>query len=188
MIKINRPFLKLMMAVGFLLLFALPVAAKGKGTRSYQLPGHGHFQILVPESWQEEVNKPGSGLPPTILFSPKSGEEFKVFITPIYAARPDIDMPKPETIRSIVEKAAQNAEIIAVEKTVPVMELKGPAVTGYYFSATDQAPAEGEYKHLTQGMCRVGDLAPTFTILTNDDTGKVVAESLSVLKSARQVE
>jgi len=121
MIRMNQPFLKFMMVVGLLLLFAPPVVAEGNGTRSYQLPGHGHFQILVPESWQEDVRQPGSGLPPTIVFMPKSGEEFKVFITAIYAARPDIDLPNSETVRSILEKAAHNAESIAVEKTVPVM-------------------------------------------------------------------
>ncbi|HEY7676568.1 MAG TPA: hypothetical protein VIG69_05830, partial [Candidatus Methylomirabilis sp.] len=72
--------------------------------------------------------------------------------------------------------------------TIEVRELQGVAARGYYFSATDRAPKPGEYKFMTQGMLRVGSLLVTFTILTNDGQGNIVADALAMLRSARHVE
>jgi hypothetical protein len=57
---------------------------------------------------------------------------------------------------------------------------------GFYFSATDRAPKPDEYKFLTQGVVRVGELSVTFTILTNDGQDAVVKQALDALKSATQ--
>lgn len=93
-------------------------------------------------------------------------------------------MPGPEEMKSSVERAADGASQQAVEKTIPIRELKGSSGKGYYFSATDKAPKPDEFKYLTQGMLGVGDLAVTFTILTNDGQDAVVKEALSMLSSA----
>ena len=66
------------------------------------------------------------------------------------------------------------------------MEFSGRSGPGYCFSATDRAPQPGEYKYLTQGIVRVGELSVTFTILTNDGQEAVVKQALEALKGARQ--
>lgn len=186
-IKLNKTLLKFIVVAGLLLLSVAPALALNNSGRSYQLPGHGQFQLQVPESWQDKLKQPPDGVPPTIRFTPKSGPQFEVFITAIFAARPGIVLPEPIVLRSIVEKASQNVKSKSIEQNIQVLELKGPAVDGYYFSVTDRAPAPTGYKHITQGMFRVGDLAPTFTVLTNDDTGKILEEALTMLKNAVQV-
>ena len=64
-------------------------------------------------------------------------------------------------------------------------ELQGTAGKGFYFCATDRAPKPGEYKYLTQGTIRVGELLVTFTILTNDGQAGVVSGAMMMLKTAR---
>ena len=72
--------------------------------------------------------------------------------------------------------------------TILIKELKGPSAIGYYFSVTERSPKPGEYKYMTQGMLRVGELVPTFTILTNDGAESVVADSLAMLQGAIHVD
>jgi hypothetical protein len=66
------------------------------------------------------------------------------------------------------------------------VEFQGRSGPGFYFSATDRAPKPGEYKFLTQGIVRVGELSVTFTILTNDGQEAVVKQALEALKGASQ--
>ena len=68
-----------------------------------------------------------------------------------------------------------------------VNELTGTSGVGYYFSATDRAPAPGEYRYMTQGMISVGALAVTFTILTNDGQSGVVDDALAMVSRAAHV-
>ena len=55
------------------------------------------------------------------------------------------------------------------------------------FFSTDRAPKPDEYKYMTQGMILVGDIALTFTILTNDGQEIVITNALSMLKSSTHV-
>jgi hypothetical protein len=158
--------------------------AEDTATRRYELAGHGFLRMVVPKSWHEEVRQPAQQLPPTIVFTPKSGSAFQILLTPIFAVQQGMVMPTPWDVRRNVERAVEIAKGHAVEETVLLRELRGPSVIGYYFSVTDRAPKHGEFKHMTQGMFRVGDLAPTFTILTNDGAGNVVADALAMLKGA----
>jgi hypothetical protein len=41
-------------------------------------------------------------------------------------------------------------------------DLKGVTGLGFYFFATDRAPGPGEYKYLTQGIVRVGEISLAF--------------------------
>jgi len=158
--------------------------AEETATRTYQLPDHGFIQLQVPKSWREELRQPPGPLPPTIVFSSKTGASFKVLLTLLFSVRQDMAMPTPSEVKRNVERAAEGAQRQAVEKTISIKELKGPPVIGYYFSATDRSPKPGEYRYMIQGMLRVGDLAPTFTILTNKGAENINVESLSMLMSA----
>lgn len=170
-----------------LLFFAPFAVAEETTTRTYRLPDHGSIQLQVPRSWKEELRQPPRGLPPTIVFTPTTGASFQILLTPIFSVHEGMTLPTPSQLRMNVERAAENAKGQALEKTILVEELKGPSAIGYYFSATDRAPRPGEYKYMTQGMLRVGELAPTFTVLSNDGAGNIVAQSLSMLKGAAHV-
>lgn len=159
------------------------VSAESSSLRSYALPNHGSFQINVPRSWHEEIRRPPDNLPPTIVFTPRSGSAFQILITPLYTMKGDIQ-PFIDGVKPEVAHALEVAKSTALEKDVAIEELAGMSASGYYFSVTDKAPKPNEYKFMTQGVLRVGSLAPIFTILTNDDTKSIAEDGLAVMKSA----
>jgi hypothetical protein len=165
----------------------IAVAAEQTNDRRYPLPEHGVFQMKVPASWKDEVQQPPDQLPPTIVLRPASGDQFQAFITPIWPAKNDAPAPSDEAIRQLVQNAAEDAQSQATEKALKLMELQGSSGHGYYFSATDKAPKPGDFKFMTQGVLRVGELVVTFTILTNDDKRDVESAALTMLKGAMHV-
>lgn len=167
-----------------LIITSFMAAAENMETRSFTLQKHGSFMLKVPASWKDSVAQPPDGLPPTIMLSPKTGAQFQIAVTPIWPARPDVKSPTPDEMRSSVRQAADSVAQQAVEKSIEIKELKGPANTGYYFAATDRAPKPGEFKYLNQGMIAVRDLRVAFTILTNDGQDAIIKEALSSLSSA----
>jgi hypothetical protein len=168
-----------------LLIFSLNAsAAEQPIDRRYTLPDHGVFQMKVPPSWKEEIAQPPNALPPTIIFSPAKGNEFKIIITPIWKERDDTPVINDAAAQRMVERAMSKAQPNAAEKNLKMVEMKGSAGNGYYFSATDKAPEPGGYKFLTQGILLVDELVVTFTILTNDDQGVVAGAAITMLKTA----
>ena len=171
-----------------ILIFFVPEAAMGQaaGTveRRYVLPDHGNFVAQVPHDWKDQVRQPPNRLPPTIVFRQSSGPPFEILLTTIWPATRDRPAQSREALRKQVERAAENAKSQAVEAEPRVMEFQGRSGEGFYFSATDRAPKPGEYRFLTQGILRVGELTVTFTILTNDGQEHIVKQAIELLKSA----
>jgi hypothetical protein len=153
-------------------------------TRRFPIPGHGELALPVPEAWTYEILKPPDDLPPTITFSPASGAPFKVVVTAGGGAEPGEQALDTGTIRQQVESAAESATFQAIEKSIKVQELAGPALSGFYFSATDKAPKAGEYRCVTQGIARVGEIVLAFTILSNDGQEAIVRTALEMLRGA----
>lgn len=155
-------------------LAAAPVAQAGEEftERAFTLPGHGALTLWAPESWRHEIRQPKGVIPPTISFLPTAGQDFLIFITPVWPAEnPPAGYNSSGTIRALVEESAGVMQKSAVEERLEVRPIDG--ATGFYFSATDAAmvgrtPPPGEYRHLIQGILAVGDLLCTFTVLTND--------------------
>lgn len=169
-----------------LILAPFMASAENIVARSYTLQKHGTLELKVPESWSDSITQPTSELPPTIKLSPKNGAQFTILATPIWLAQADIKSPTPDELRATVRQAADIALLQSMEDSIEIKELKGPTNTGYYFTATDQAPQPGEFKHLNQGIIAVKDLLVSFTILTNDGQEAIVKEALSLLSSAER--
>jgi hypothetical protein len=175
-----------------MLIAALALAAAGTALadsvapRSYALPGHGQLQLGVPAEWLDQLDQPPKQVPPTIYFKPRNGAAFEILVTPLWAM-PDISpASSPQELDASVRAAAKSALAQSVEKTIKVKPLKGAAAAGYYFSATDKAPKAGDFKFLTQGLLRVGELTVTFTVLTNEGQDAVVKSALEMLAGASQ--
>jgi hypothetical protein len=165
----------------------ISVALAADGARkTYPVPDKTKLELSVPTAWKDEVREGDRGMPPTIVFAPREGQTFQVLVTPIWRPRPDVPVPTGAQIRDSVQRVADQMKTQAVEKELPVIEFKGATGPGYYFSATDKAPAPNEFKYLTQGMLLVGELAVTFSILTNDGQEKVRDDALAMLKAATQ--
>jgi hypothetical protein len=104
-------------------------------------------------------------------------------ITPRWAAPGAADFGTPGYLHELVEKAAQAVASESVEGRLDLVRVGGGR-PGYYFTATDRAPAPGDFKYLTQGAVRVGTLVCTFTILTGDDKTPVKNQVLTLLDQA----
>ena len=172
-----------------LVLLLMPGAAIAQTSaiseRRFTLPDHGSFVIQVPRDWKDQLRRSPRGSP-TILFSPGSGKPFQVLITTIWPATKDRPPHSRDQLRAIVERAAQGAKSQAVESELRIVEFQGRSGPGFYFSATDRAPKPGEFKFMTQGILRVGELSVSFTILTNEGQEVIVKQALEALKGTIQ--
>jgi len=176
-------------AVGCALLLLSPpvLAAAPTSVRSYPLPGHGTLELTVPSSWKQSVSRPPADLPPTIEFTPVSGSEFVIQVTPIWSLSQDSDpdLGEPETIRGFVEKVGRRQLDHAIEREINLKEIAGPKARGYLFTITDRAPAKGEWKYLTAGAVGVDGLLLSFTILTNSPDSGDRDRALRMIKQSR---
>ena len=170
------------------LLVTATVAAQANTTaaRRFTLPEHGQLVIAVPPDWKGELSQPANRMPPTITFTPASGKPFHILMTAIWPPTKDQQPQSRDQIRTTVQRGVDSARTQAVEKELRIVEFQGRTGPGFYFSATDRAPKPDEYKFLTQGVVRVGELSVTFTILTNDGQEAVVKQALDALKGATQ--
>ena len=160
------------------------VAADKATPRTYAAGDAGTFAMSVPAGWTDRVEQPQPGAPATITLGPGKGKPFQVMVTPISPAKAKAPVSTPGDIRTAVQRVADDIKPQAVEKAIPLVELKGAAGSGFYFSVTDKAPKPGEFKYMTQGILKVGELTVSFTILTNDGQAKVRKDALAMLAGA----
>ena len=87
-------------------------------TRAYPLSDHGSLRLEVPTAWADQVRQPSGQLPPTVIFSQKTGASFNVLITPLWAANRDTILPDGQKLKQMVQQSAEQAKTQAVEKTI----------------------------------------------------------------------
>ncbi len=165
-----------------------PAWAQDTGARRYELPNLDTLEFVVPPAWDETVDQPGDGGPPTIQLRPREGAAFEIYITPDWPDTPD-NAPDTETLRETVRGAAERIRDrprgdMPVEETLEIRRLQGASGVGFYFVATDRAPQPEEFRYMNQGALQVGDLTVMFTILTNEGQDAVVEAALDMLKNA----
>lgn len=173
-----------MMRRGAVLLVAavLNISAAEAGERIYELPGYGGVLILpVPPGWVEELRRPSDEGPPAINFHGAGREDFRVFIVPFPGAGADL--------AGMVRGAARGIAPLAAEEQIEIRSFGGD-VRGYWFRYSDRSlagtvPPEGDYIYTVQGAALVGDIALTFTVLTNDSRSAAVAATLRMVRGAR---
>ncbi len=164
---------------------ALGAAAAGVSDHGYPLRNHTGLILPVPDEWKEEIKAAGADAANSLYFTPQNGPAFAVAVTPIVAMKDGSDIPTADALRGLVSAEAQQLASRAVEKQLQIKELVGPSCKGYYFRATDSAPAPGEWKYLIQGMVRVGGIDLGFEILTNDGQEPVARAALEMVRHAR---
>lgn len=169
---------------GLLCLASVGAIAQNVVPRHFSLFGHGQLELAVPSTWSTDLRRAPGRLPPTLEIRQQAGAPFEILITVIWPMRQEIPLPDLPTLHEEVASAAKTAQSQAIDTRIVVRDLVGPTVRGYYFSATDRAPKEGEYKYMTQGAARVGRINLAFTILTNDGQESVVKAALKMLREA----
>ena len=165
-------------------LLAVSVALAAPAPVHILVPGRGEVALLVPSGWGQSRDSGAPGGAPTLSLAPQSGPTFSVMVT-VFPAGVHEGAIDPTPIRAFVGEAAKEAQSQAVEKKLLVLELKGSGGRGFYFTATDRAPAPGEWKYLTQGAIGIGSAMLVFTILTNDGQEAVSAAALDMVRRAR---
>jgi len=156
-------------------------------TKRFALAGRGFLELRVPSAWIDIVRQPGAGASatsPTIGFWPAQGRPFEITLTPHWPSPANARVPPEQYLREHVEGYALAIKDHAVEQKIGLVRLAGRSGPGFYLSATDKAPGPGEYRFVTQGALKVGELTLTFTILTNEGQSAVVAEALDMVRRA----
>ena len=156
--------------------------AVDSSTKDFSLPNHGSLSLTFPSSWKDNIRQPPDQLPPTITMETEGKNTFQMLLTPIWPAKKDMPQQSLATIKTNVQNAANHAASQAVENSIPLKEITGNSIQGYYFSATDKAPKPGEYKYMTQGTLQLNELTIPFTILSNDGGETDVSNALNMLK------
>ena len=165
----------------FLVLTALIIAfpAFADSVQTYYVADK-QIKISIPKGWKDKTKKELDENVMTVFFAPAQGESIRMWITAI-AAKTD----EPDAVKDILEKTLQGIRPQAVEKEFPFVPLDGKSVHGLYFSATDRAPAKGEYKFLTEGALAVdgSNIRVVFTILSNDGQQTAARQGLDMIKT-----
>ena len=174
---------RLLRSLPFLLL-ALPGAAAADRDVRIGLPGHGALYLRMPDGWEERISRPKPNEPPVILVTPASGTPFRIMISPVWPTAPEDKLPDADAIRAMMQSGAKAARDMAVEAEIPMQDLKGMGSVGTYFSVTDRNPT-GDFKNLTQGLARVGEIVVAFRIFSNGERGLVLEPALKMFRTMR---
>jgi hypothetical protein len=167
-----------------LLAASWPLAALEASSSHVALPGGDELWLRIPAAWSEKFDSPQKNMPPSVWLSQRQGPTFNVLITPLAGTAVGEAMSDDLKLHAIVTSIARNTLSRAVEMAIPVHDLTGADVHGYYIFATDRAPAPGEWKYLWQGMINIDDAPFAFTILTNDGQEAIAKAALELIRNA----
>lgn len=158
------------------------VFPQASSPRIFAIPGYGQLLLQVPEAWKDELYQPANNRPPTVIITPMNTAPFKVMINVATVTPEVMQALDAETLRQMAESAAINATAHTLEKSLAVKELTGPALQGFYFSASEKAPRENDFLFMTQGIARLENMMLVFSIYTNAGQEAVVQAALEMLR------
>ncbi len=164
--------------------------AKSPGitTNDYALPEVGTLHLAVPQSWQASFKKTivmGTRAD-EVHFQPREGNDYAAMVVAVHMTPASA---RDFNTREVLMEAAKSELPGAVEKTADIHDLTGPEVSGNYFSLTDgkisaDKPKPGEYKYLTVGYAKLGDLVLILRVVSNRN-GEEKAQALEMIRMAR---
>ena len=155
--------------------------------RSFPVPLHGNLVLSVPASWDQEIQQPPDNQPPTIVLSPRQGNEFEVLITPLWSPKSEPGFNNSEAMKRLVGMDLKGMLPTAVEREVPLQEFQGKQWKGYYFFMTDKAPRPGEFPYVVRAGIGVGDLLLSVTVLCRTKDSEGLQQTLKALQGAVQI-
>jgi len=153
------------------------------------VPGHGAIELAVPAGWTAEPGPEGAPGPPTIRLG-QHGASFVALLTPFWSpGEPGDEAARGDAAQLFAELARRNALEGSAEQELPLQELAGEGVHGFWFAATDRTlqgkePGPEEWRHVIQGAAAVGPLVLAFTLLDNAE-GPQRGALLELVRGAR---
>ncbi len=167
----------------------LPAHAADRELRVWPIPGRGKLEMVVPADWYDDPR----GLPgalPRVRFFDQLGPRppFDMTVTIAWSSGKEPSFKDPARVRAFVAQSAEDVASAAVEKRLPLQEIKGENGIGYFFQATLQSPAQGGWPNLTQGAYVVGDLLLAFSIVTAEPKSPAVDQAMQMLRTAQRAQ
>ena len=162
---------------------AAPPPADTSRARSFPLPRHGALVLTVPASWDQEVRQAPEGLPPTIVLTPREGDDFEVMITPFWSLKNEPGFNSATATKRLVGGDLVKLLPTAVERDVQLVEIPGKDGAGYYFLLTDKEPGSG-YPHMARAGIGVGDLLLYVTVLCRSKDSEGLRQAILALQGA----
>lgn len=148
---------------------------------------YGTIQLSIPDSWGSQIGPAQDNVLSAMTFLSRDGLSFKLMLAAVAASGPGQPLPNAEGIKADVEMAAERARLQSVEKELPLRRIKGDSVDGFYFTSTSLSTLPREqFRFMTQGLFRLGELLMGFTALTDDPSGKVLGGIITVLERASE--
>lgn len=173
--------------VRFLLLGALAAAVQlGSGIAAAQqqtqeLPLGPSGTLVIPLSASTRQMPPSLGARALMTFETSPGRT-QLLLSPMpLPGHP----PSKSEVCNVVKNGSDEVRTKAVEKELPLIDLKGAQVEGCYYAATDRAPKQGEYKRLYQGAVAARDVLIMFTVLFNEGAEREALGALEMVKGIR---
>jgi hypothetical protein len=157
--------------------------------RAFEVRGQGRVVLALPPGWTATEGAHGDASAAAIRLE-RPGERFRALLTPLWSpGEPEASQARIDTAQLFAELARRKALGGSVEQEIPLEELGGPGVRGFWFAATDRnlaerAPGPSEWRCILQGAAAVGPVLLAFTLL-DDGPGPQREEVLDVVRGAR---
>jgi hypothetical protein len=165
-----------------------PAGEAKSAVASCEVPGHGKLEVTVPSGWKLHGCTPTARPPAASLqLRAETGDELKLMVTAVW-----IDPKKALTdarLKEAAERTLAGVRAGAVETNIALQSLKGEAVKGYWFQATDKSSTNGpdDYPRMIQAVLQSGELQLVITHLFRSADAKAIDPALAALKSLRHV-
>lgn len=155
--------------------------------RTYAVPARGKLTLQVPSDWYDEPKVGPTGILWIRFFDRvETPRAFEMSTTVLWTPPGASPYGSKASLRSLVEKAAEDVAPGAAEREFPLREFPVENGAGFLFEATARNAKPGEPANLTRGALGAGDLTITFTILTTERKSPAVAQAIEMLRSARR--
>jgi len=187
--EISRKEIALLFATVLVAVFlgtAIVCADEKTTIKKYPIPDNGVLELNVPASWKTKIHKPKEEMPPAMIFSPATGNDFEVTMMVLWGKKEEPDFNRSEKVKTFLEIEGEKLLTRIVETKIVLNEIKGITHTGYYFSVTDKNPEPGEYRYMTRAGIGVGSLLLQATVLHRVKESGAVKDTLSMLRETKQ--
>jgi len=158
--------------------------ADDAGLRRFELPNRDTLELSLPAGWEDTLQQPAGGGPPTIEITVSAGGSPQVFVTPEWPDPIAKEIRELPALRDAVREMAERIQPQAEEPYLEVRPLGGTNGSGFYFTATEHSPEPGEFNFMSQGALQLDELTLWFTILTHDGEDTIAVQALAMLQSA----
>jgi len=159
--------------------------------RAFAVPDHGNLLLSIPPGWtasEGEGEGEAAAVPAIRLGAP--GHRFAATLTPLWnPGEPEAAEARADTALLFADLGRRNALGGSAEQEIPLEELSGPGVKGFWFTATDREcvgrePGPEEWRNIVQGAAAVGPVIVAFTLL-DDGPGPQRSLLLDIVRTAR---